>query len=74
MAEVKTLLEVRETHVALLGDMRDQALGMGKNIEVKLDVIAARLLVVIDLLQEIADNTKKPEIIFSDGGTETGGN
>lgn len=71
---MRTLLEIRETHVALLGDMRDQAMGMGKNIEVKLDVIAARLLVVIDLLQEIADNTKKSEIIVSDGGTETGGN
>lgn len=61
---MRTLLEIRETHVALLGDMRDQAMGMGKNIEVKLDMIAARLLVIIDLLQEISDKTPG----------ETGGN
>lgn len=69
---MQTWEEVRNKHVPLLGDMRDEAMGIGKAIDQKLDVMNARLLVMIDLLQEIADNTKPREITVSGGGSDGG--
>lgn len=67
-----TWAEIREKHVPLLGDLRDEAMNIGKGIDQKLDVMNARLLVLIDLLQEVADNTKSREITVSDGGGSDG--
>lgn len=67
---VRTWDEIRGTYVAL-SELKAEAQSLGKSVEQKLDVIAARLLVLIDLSQEIADNTKPRQVMINNHSTPT---